>query len=164
MSAFVIDTFEFCRLREQAEGLLQVADLVRLADETVDRSGTLHWSLVGGDDKLDHPQLRLMISGQLNLVCQRCLTAMPFTIASESVLIVAKNEDAADAIEQLSDDEEIDVIVGDVAFDVTHLVEDEALLALPLAPKHDVCPGKAAQPSVAAEKLSPFSVLKNLKQ
>jgi len=164
MGTFVIDTFDFSRLKEQAEGELQVAAMARLAAETVDRSGAIKWSLSGGADKLEHPQLRLSISGQVNLVCQRCLAAMPFQIASESILILAKDEDAADAIEALIDDEEIDVIVGDAAFDVANLVEDEALLVLPVAPKHEVCPGHVAAESLAAEKVSPFSVLKNLKQ
>lgn len=164
MGTFVIDAFEFCRLKEQAEGELSVADLARLAGETVDRSGAIKWSLSGGVDKLGHPQLRLSISGQVNLVCQRCLTSMPFQVSSDSKLVLARDEDAADAIEELLDDEEIDVIVGDAAFDVGVLVEDEALLALPVAPKHDVCPGHVAAEAVAAEKVSPFSVLKNLKQ
>lgn len=164
MTAFVIDAFQFSRLQEQAEGELQVAQLARLAGETVDRAGTLHWSLKGGVDKLGHPQLLLAISGRVNLVCQRCMAPMPFDIASESVLVLAKDDDAADAIEELLDDEAIDVIIGESEFDVIYLVEDEALLALPVAPKHDVCPGKAVEPSVVADKVSPFAVLKNLKQ
>ncbi|MBB3211480.1 uncharacterized protein FHW67_000728 [Herbaspirillum sp. Sphag1AN] len=164
MTAFVIDAFQFSRLQEQAEGELQVVQLTRLAGETVDRAGTLHWSLKGGVDKLGHPQLLLAISGRVNLVCQRCMAPMPFDIASESVLVLAKDDDAADAIEELLDDEAIDVIIGEPEFDVIYLVEDEALLALPVAPKHDVCPGKAVEPLVVADKVSPFAVLKNLKQ
>lgn len=163
MTAFVIDTFEFSRLKEHAEGELPVADMARLAGETVDRSGAIKWSLSGGTDKLGHPQLRLSIAGQINLVCQRCLTAMPFQIDSDSQLVLAKDDDAADAIEQMIDDEEIDVIVGDAAFDVHYLIEDEALLALPVAPKHDVCPGAVPAEALTSEKPSPFSILKNLK-
>jgi uncharacterized protein len=168
MSAFVIDAFEFSRLKEQAEGELAVADMARLAGETVDRAGVLKWSLSGGTDKLGHPQLKLSVSGQVNLVCQRCLTAMPFEVSSESVLVLAKDDESADAIEEVLDDESIDVIVGEAEFNVSYLVEDEALLALPVAPKHDVCPAQAVSESgvaaVATEKVSPFSVLKNLKQ
>jgi len=40
------------------------------------------------------------------------------------------------------------------------------LLALPVAPKHDICPAQAepGPAAAASEKISPFSVLKNLKQ
>ncbi|WP_016833536.1 YceD family protein [Herbaspirillum lusitanum] len=168
MSAFVIDAFEFSRLKEQAEGELAVADMARLAGETADRAGVLKWSLSGGADKVGHPQLKLSVSGQVNLVCQRCLTAMPFTVSSESVLVLAKDEESADAIEELLNDESIDVIVGEAEFNVGYLVEDEALLALPVAPKHESCPAQALPGSgaeaAATEKVSPFSVLKNLKQ
>lgn len=168
MSAFVIDAFEFSRLKGQAEGELAVADMARLAGETVDRAGTIKWSLSGGADKLGHPQLKLSVSGQVNLVCQRCLTAMPFEVSSESVLVLAKDEESADAIEEVLDDESVDVIVGEAEFNVAYLVEDEALLALPVAPKHESCPAQALPGSgaeaVATEKVSPFSVLKNLKQ
>ncbi|WP_197034845.1 DUF177 domain-containing protein [Herbaspirillum sp. RV1423] len=164
MSAFVIDAFEFCRLKEQAEGELPVAEMARLAGETVDRAGSIKWSLAGGADKLGHPQLKLSVSGRVNLVCQRCLTAMPFEVSSESVLVLAKDEESADAIEEVLDDESIDVIVGDEAFDISYLIEDDALLALPVAPKHDVCPAQEVAGPAATEKVSPFSVLKNLKR
>ena len=46
--------------------------------------------------------------------------------------------------------------------DLLMLVEDEALLSLPLSPRHAVCPGPVQE--VQKEKAeSPFSVLKNLK-
>jgi uncharacterized protein len=42
------------------------------------------------------------------------------------------------------------------------LVEDEALLALPLSPRHEQCPGDV--PTSGKEKAeSPFAVLKKLK-
>jgi uncharacterized protein len=44
MNAFVIDAFEFCRLKQQAQGEIPVAELGRLAQETVDRSGTIRWA------------------------------------------------------------------------------------------------------------------------
>jgi uncharacterized protein len=164
MSAFVIDAFEFCRLQERAEGELPVVDLARLANEAVDRGGVLRWSLVGASDKFGHPQLHLKVVGQINLVCQRCLGAMPFDMASESELTLAADDAAADAIEALIDDEDADVIVADAAFDVISLIEDEALLALPLAPKHVTCPAQVDVVPVADDKVSPFSVLKKLKQ
>jgi uncharacterized protein len=164
MSAFVIDAFEFSRLQERAKGELQIVDLARLANEAVDQSGILRWSLVGAADKFGHPQLHLKIDGQINLVCQRCLATMSFDMASESELTLAADEGAADAIEVLIDDEDADVVVAGAAFDVIALIEDEALLALPLAPKHATCPVQEGVVPVVGEKVSPFSVLQKLKQ
>jgi uncharacterized protein len=44
------------------------------------------------------------------------------------------------------------------------MIEDEALLALPLSPKHDVCPDPSDFAAAKSGKAdSPFAVLKNLK-
>ena len=164
MNANVIDAFEFCRLKQQAQGAIPVAELGRLAQETVDRSGTIAWTLSGDIDKLGHAQLSLTVSGAVNLICQRCLTALSFEIDSKSLLVLAKDEAQADTIEALLDDDGIDVIVGSATFDVTYLIEDEALLALPLAAKHEACPDGAAAQAKSAERPSPFAVLGKLKQ
>jgi uncharacterized protein len=165
MNAFVIDAFEFCRLKERREGEIPVADLPRLADESVDRSGAVRWALEGGSDMRGHPQLNLTVSGTLNLMCQRCLTPFAFEIESGATLVLAEDEGSADEIDAQLADETVEVVVGSHSFDVAQVVEDEALLTIPLSPKHDICPDLAvrnATPEV--QKESPFAVLKKLKQ
>lgn len=165
MNALVIDAFEFCRRKDSAEGDVAVARLDRLTQECVDASGTLHWSLRGGSDMLGHPQLALAVSGPVQLMCQRCLTPFRFSIATQSTLILALDEDSADEIEVLLNDDSVDVITGSVRMDVMALVEDDALLGLPFAPKHDICPDPASVERMAsAKKPSPFSLLKELKR
>ena len=130
MSAFVIDAFEFSRLKERREGASPVSDLGRLAEELADPSGTLKWVLAGGSNHVAHPQLTLTVTGSLQITCQRCLSPFAFDVDSESVLILAKDEASADDIDALLDDDQIDVIIGSKALDIIQLVEDEALLAL----------------------------------
>jgi uncharacterized protein len=165
MSAFAIDAFEFCRLKEQRSGEIAIADMSRLAAECTDSSGVLQWSVGGGKDSLGHPRLSLLVTGSAKLICQRCLQPFDFAIESESVLILATNEAAADEIEEQLDDDAVEVIVGSKALDLMALVEDEALLALPVSPKHDACPAQSLSESIKLpEKESPFSVLKSLKK
>jgi uncharacterized protein len=165
MGASVIDAYEFCRLKERRNDNFPLADLPRLAAEAVDPSGSLQWSLEGGKNVLGHPQLKLAVSGSIKLVCQRCLQPLDFGFASESVLVLARDDASADEIEEQLDDDSVEVVVGSNALDLTALIEDEALLALPISPKHDVCPGKGIVDSVKMpEKESPFSVLKSLKK
>jgi uncharacterized protein len=165
MSAFIIDAFEFSRLKERREGEVAVASLQRLAAECVNPSTSLRWSLQGGVDGSGHPQLIMSVTGIAQLRCQRCMAPFEFDIAAESVLVLAKTEAHADEIEESLADDSIDVIVGSKALNILELIEDEALLAIPLAPKHDVCPGNAAVDGLAgAKKPSPFDVLKNIKQ
>jgi uncharacterized protein len=165
MNAFVIDAFEFCRLKERSEGEIAVADLPRLADESVDKSGSVQWSFQGGNDKQGRPQLELSLRGGVRLVCQRCLAPFDFHIASKSVLVLAQHEEEADEIEALLVDEPVEIIVGSRVLNVVDLIEDEALLAMPLSPKHGICLDQSVpEMSSEAEAISPFAVLKNLKQ
>ena len=164
MKPIAIDVFDFGRLKEKREGAVPVAEFARLAQECVDTSGMVHWTLTGGTHESGHLQLVMRVNGTVMLMCQRCLKPFPFSIASESVLVLAHDEAQADQIEAMLDDDSLDVIVGTKALDVADLVEDEALLAIPQAPKHDECPGQAAtQVDAAAVKPSPFAILKNMK-
>ncbi|MEO7031956.1 MAG: YceD family protein [Herbaspirillum sp.] len=168
MSANLISSFEFCKRQELTEGHSLVADLPRLVSECTDASGELHWSLRGRQDKFAHAQLDLIVTGEVHLRCQRCLQPFAYSIMSESTLILAADEAAADEIEALIEDDGIDVIVAPHQMDVLALVEDDALLALPFAPKHDAC----TQPAVGLTDLeselvndaSPFAQLKKLKE
>lgn len=163
MNAFVIDAFEFCRLKERRQGEISVANSVRLSGECIDKSAVLSWLIEGGTSSLGFAQLTLSVSGPVALLCQRCLTPCVFDIASESTLILAKDDVHADEIEAMLDDDTIDVIVGSKALDILALVEDEALLAMPLSAKHEVCPDLAALDALnGARKISPFDVLKRL--
>jgi uncharacterized protein len=165
MSAFVIDAFEFCRVGGHRQGETAVADLPRLAKESVDGVGTIRWSLQGGRNGFGHLQLTLSVSGTMRLICQRCLTPFDFDIASDSVLVLAKDEAKADEIEVLLMDQAVEVIVGSNALNIADLIEDEVLLAIPLSPRHETCPdGLAPEVEKDAEKVSPFAVLKKLKQ
>lgn len=165
MDGFVIDAFAFCRLKEGRRGELPVSELLRLAAETVDSEGVLQWSLQGGLNQYGHSQLTLAVSGHVRLKCQRCLQALEQDIDSVSRLILAQDEASADEIEALLEDDEVDVIVGSHAFDLLQVIEDEALLALPLSPKHETCLDRNALEGLKEDrKESPFSVLKNLKK
>jgi uncharacterized protein len=165
MDAFVIDAFEFYRLKERREGDIAVADLVRVSEDTADKSGAIKWSLQGGRDGHGHAQIVLTVVGTVRLVCQRCLVPFAFDINSEAVLVLAQDEASIEAIEVLIDNESVDVIAGSHAMNIVDLIEDEVLLSLPLSSKHDVCPDQEALDALKkTEKVSPFTVLKNLKQ
>jgi uncharacterized protein len=164
MNPVVIDALEFCRVNERREGRIAVADLPRLGADCADQSGELSWSLEGGTGRLDFAQLRLAVSGTVQLMCQRCLTPFAHEIAAESVLMLAKDEERADEMDELLDDDTIDVIVASKTLNVSDLVEDEALLALPLSPKHEVCPDATQLELLKSKKESPFAALQGLKQ
>jgi uncharacterized protein len=165
MSAHVVDSFEFCRSAGQASGSTPVAEFKRLCADLADPGGELHWSFQGGLHPEGDPQLVMHVSGNVKLICQRCMTLLDHSLHAHATLVLAADEERADEAEARLDDDRIDVIVGSKAMDLLMLVEDEALLSLPLSPRHEVCPGPVQEiQKVQREKAdSPFAVLKNLK-
>lgn len=163
MSAFVIDAFEFCKNDGYREGATPLVEMPRLAAESVEKSGDVKWSIQGGQTRQGYPSLTLAVAGQVKLVCQRCLQPMDYEIDSETMLVLGQDDADADGIEEVLDDESIDVIVGSRTCDIRDLLEDEALLALPQSPKHDVCPDTGLLDRLKTDKVSPFAALKNLK-
>ncbi len=163
MSAFVIDAFEFSRSNGHREGVTPVAEMSRLNKDCADDSGQIAWSVDGATHPQGYPQMTLSVFGTVKLVCQRCLTPFAYDMDSSTVLVLGKDDAHADEIEEILDDERIDVIVGSRSCDLRDLVEDEALLALPQVPKHEVCPDTGLLDELKAGKPSPFAGLKGLK-
>jgi uncharacterized protein len=163
MSAFVIDAFEFCRNNGYREGVTPVAEMTRLAADCADPSGEIRWTIQGGATPQGYPSMTLSVAGTVHLVCQRCLTPFSYELDSATMLVLGRDDEEADQIEEILDDESIDVIVGSACADIRELLEDEALLALPQSPKHEVCPDAKLLDTLKSEKVSPFAGLKNLK-
>jgi uncharacterized protein len=132
----------------------------RLNQDCADHSGEIAWAVDGATHKAGYPQLTLSVKGTVKLVCQRCLTPFSYEMDSSTVLVLGKDDAHADEIEEVLDDESIDVIVGNRNCDVRDLIEDEALLALPQVPKHEVCPDTTVLDTLKTDKPSPFAVLK----
>ena len=103
------------------------------------------------------------VSGEIRLVCQRCLDTMPFNLDTTTSVIVTFSDDEADEVESgLEDNDGTEVVVSDGKVELMDLIEDEAMLALPTSPRHDACPDKTAG-SWKEKKDSPFAVLGKLK-
>ncbi len=162
--ASVIDAFEFCRTNSTREGVTPVAEMARLVRDCADASGAISWHAEGGTSKHGFPQMQMAVAGTVQLTCQRCLNPFAYEIDSATTLLLGESDAHADEIEEIVDDETIDVIVGTRSMNLMDLIEDEALLALPQAPKHDVCPDTALLDSVKGEKKSPFDALRELKK
>ncbi len=156
----VIDSLEFARQGGRLRGQVPVAELTRLADVLAATDGTLAWELSGERDGDGKSWLRLQVSGALELRCQRCLGPMAFAVAVGSRLLLVPPGGAWP--EDELEDDAFDAIAAERELAVVPLVEEEVLLALPLAPRHEKC-----EPPVAVadeQEPSPFAVLAKLKQ
>jgi len=81
--------------------------------------------------------LRLQTRCAVTLQCQRCLQPMVEDVVIDRRLRFVDDEDDAARLDEESED---DVLVASRSLDLHALLEDELILALPLVPRHDVCP------------------------
>jgi uncharacterized protein len=130
----VIDSLEFARTGQTLRGSLAVPALSRLRDSLADDVGEVEFVVNGGRDSRRRPVLTLEISGRLHLQCQRCLGPLEFALRLyNTLLLVGASEAAAGNL----DDEDAEWIEASSALDVAALVEDEIILGLPYAPRHE---------------------------
>jgi uncharacterized protein len=96
------------------------------------------------------------------LTCQRCLEALNFPMDSVSEVVLVR--DAAELAALDSDVEgPVDVVVAGPGCDVMSIVEDEAILVLPMSPLHPE--GECRAPAEAGESdgwMHPFLALRAL--
>ncbi len=153
------DAFAFARNSRVLEGALPVAELERLHDVLAEAGGTVSWRLEGFEGERGEPLLRLTVDGKLALACQRCLGAVAFDLDIDSLLEVVPA--GAELSQDELEDDTRDFLPVERELDVAELVEDEILLALPVAPRHEKCglPGLAD----VGERVHPFAALAGLK-
>lgn len=184
-----LDLFAMCRKGESLAGDVAVRDLPRILAETAAQAPasapdeTFAYTATGfvreeaaepGAPVARRLFLDVTVQGRIWLDCQRCLAPYAEPIDTATRFEVVESEEAADAAPM--DDDEVDVIAGSKRFSLLDLIEDEVLLALPVAPKHDVCPtvheslvtgsDGEAQPEAEPEeekRPSPFAALAGLK-
>jgi len=126
-----VDPRRFCRDSQSWETQSEVSAFPRLAHEFT--QGALFCRVTGQADQRGGMSVRLEISGEVMLTCQRCLDDMRYPVRIDRTLNLARNESELERLDALPDGEAI--LVAEV-MDLVDLVEDEVLLSLPLAAMH----------------------------
>ena len=163
-----LDLGQAARLELRLSGSLAVKSLPRLVSALAADSGNVSVELqaepeVGG---------RIVVTGRIRaplaMTCQRCLGPVTLEVEAEPRLAWVKSDAQMEALSPEYDP----LLSTDGRVSVAGLVEDELLLALPLAPRHadGVCRETrkpAAQSAPAAEeenRKNPFADLAKLKR
>jgi uncharacterized protein len=155
----ISDSFAFAKEGRVLEGTLAVSELERLHDLLTDLSGELAYRLEGAKDGRGHYTLRLQVTGEVALSCLRCLKDVHLDLDVDNLLELIP-EGAELSQDELEDDtRDFLPVAGELL--VADLVEDEVLLALPAAPRHEKCGLPGADKS--GERITPFAGLAGLK-
>lgn len=168
MDPVIIDPRQFARERATVSGSVAAAKLRRVAELLYDTASTsgqqgsmIHYRVTGHVTPKDQAALRLDVNGELELRCQRCLERLPFPLALQREIVLVAG---ADEFAQSEDEpESVDIIPAVNRIDLRDLVEEEIVLALPLAPRHaaGACELSTTEESPASD--SPFAALARLK-
>ena len=162
-----IDSLDFARNGEHLSGELPVAELPRLLDALETPQGVLHYTVQGGVDKQGIHFLDVSVTGLCRLRCQRCLNGLDYPVQLDTRLLL-RDQAGLDALDDNAADgkeEEFDSILADTHLDVPDMLEEEVLLSLPIAPKHELgaCQATDGQ-NTQLEEINPFAVLAKLKR
>jgi len=102
------------------------------------------------------PMLALNVQSALPLVCQRCFAPLPQVLDLQFEFALSNEPPEA-----LLEDEHVDWLEEGGEATIESLVEDELLMALPIAVMHE--PTCVSLQQTAGEKPNPFAALKQLK-
>jgi uncharacterized protein len=153
----VIDGLEFARSRGRLSGEWPIADFPRLRDAV--QSGTaLRYELEGVPEEQGRPALHVKVAGTLQLACQRCLGALEHPLRVDALLLLFDSESGFDAVSV--DPEAPDGIVATKEMAVRDLIEEEVLLAIPYAPRHEDC--ESGTDAAGGPGARPFADLRSL--
>ncbi len=165
-----LDPRKFAHLNAKLAGIVPEDCLSRLHDLSDGRDvQAIHAELEFLVDEQGRRRLFGQISTKVNLVCQRCLHVLPVPVDVAVKLAIVRDEEQA---EDLPRDIE-PWIVAQEQGDLYLALEEEVLLALPAAAKHDYpcieadslkAGPEVSEEALAAEKENPFSVLADLKK
>lgn len=154
----VVNSRIFARDAGSLSGELPIASLTRVLDLLVDTTGNLSYYVEGQLGHRNRPQMVLELGGVLSICCQRCLEGIEYSLKVRRVLEFVDDEEELTQ-EEIEDDSK-DFLPAEDETDVVALIEEELILDLPSAPRHESC----ALPNSGQDtgNISPFAVLKGL--
>lgn len=159
-----VDPRRFAQQGIKLDGLAPVAEMPRLVEATQDSSAKLEVHLQFAVNEEGKKVVTGQASGDLTLVCQRCLEPVKLPVDANISLAVVWDEEKANALPSYLEP----WIHGEGAADLYEMLEEEMLLSLPAVAYHEEpCIDKSlfssGKPVEVAVKKNPFNVLEQLK-
>lgn len=156
-----IDNVAFAKRDDEISGTLTLDDCKRLAE--VLQAAEIHY-ILQGENNLGRYTLRLQLEAELQVICQRCLNHMPLNVQREFHYLINDTPLNEYEFSDLEENDDVDLVDPSPAMDLISLIEDELLMAMPIAPTHieDCSANLKDGVAQSGEKPNPFAVLKGL--
>ena len=153
-----IDNIDFSRKSREIRDIIRLSDFKRLQDLCLNLEDSITFVLRGFENKHREACLELSIKGKLDLICQRCAEKLEHTIFLKSGFLIKEETQLTDF--QVDDHADYDLIEGSAKMDVLSLIEDEILLSMPGAPKHENEKCRYKKTDDVLDRTHPFADLK----
>lgn len=164
-----VEPYRLAAHAEHLEGLVALADMDRLAEEIgIPQDGDASVWLEFAIDAQGRRVIRGRLEVELQLPCRRCLEPMAQHVASDFLLGLVSSDDLAAELPGTHEP----VLVENEQLNLSGVIEDELILALPQVVYHDesACSVSREQLGSGADSEasetpsgSPFDVLRRLK-
>jgi uncharacterized protein len=164
-SRITFDALRLARNRESIRGEAVLSDLPRLAESVLGPDALLRYEIQGHTDDRGHPCAMMVLSARLPLRCERCNEPVLFELERRVPFRFVSDERVLNALP--IEDDEVEEAVGSASMDLLSWVEDEAILSLPLVPRHATCElpwGEEVAKPAADDRPGPFAGLAKLKR
>ena len=140
-----LKAWPFADAAEQLQGELASAAMPRLLELVDEASAAVSLSLQGGIDDHDIRFLTGQARVNVTLLCQRCLEPLNLALLAEFKLGLIRDEQALIHLPG-----EYEPLLCPETLDLTAMVEDELILALPTIPRHAM--GSACEQAFLAQQ------------
>jgi len=166
----IIANLAFAKRNERLTAKLSLFDCSRLsaflntdsskALNNFKPSATIEFNLSGKQGSHGQAFLSLTLQANLTCLCQRCLNELPLKLELSFNYQISDMVEADLMSAELDEPDDVDLQPISQHMDVVALIEDELIMAMPIAPVHDhACASLSNQ---SGEKPNPFAVLKTL--
>ena len=153
-----IDNIDFSKKSREIRDIIRLSDFKRLQDLCLNLEDSIVFVLRGFENKYKELCLELSIEGKLSLICQRCSEKLEHTIFLKSGFLIKEETQLTDF--EVDDYADYDLIEGSAKMDVLSLIEDEIILSLPVAPKHESDKCHYKKTDEMPDRIHPFADLK----
>lgn len=159
----LLQPLRLAKIGERFDGIIQLNEMPRVTDSLLTQDGGLHYCISFYLDEAKHCIVEISIQTKLLMTCQRCLNPAEIDINRCSKVVIVNNQTEAD--ELITEFEPL--VIDEQQLTLLSLVEDELILAIPIAPSHstNACKATADIERINAEsKPNPFAILEKLKK
>jgi uncharacterized protein len=171
-----LDVAAFAAAQGELDGHWPLASLERLAESVLGLApgeAAVIWHAHGRSRPVTggEPETWMHVVGtaRVEMRCQRCLGPVALALEADRTIRFVRGAERAEALDAESEDDVLELVPRT---DLRGLIEDELLLALPLVPRHDVCPEPLSVLEDVPDEFDdvgeapphPFSALQQLKK